>query len=100
MAPTEPVPRGAGRLANLSRHAVCEDIHRLFYGATTNMSTKEHISRDKKEEAIDKSVEDSFPASDPPATGGVTKIVPDDDHQSRGSHDDNAAPSSQPSNKS
>ncbi|MCG1055196.1 hypothetical protein KQH49_09700 [Mycetohabitans sp. B5] len=64
------------------------------------MSTKEHISREKKEEAIDKSVEDSFPASDPPATGGVTKIVPDDDDKSRGSHDDNGAPSPQPSNKS
>lgn len=63
------------------------------------MSTKEHISRDKKEEAIDKSVEDSFPASDPPATGGVTKIVPDE-HPSHGSHDDNEPPSSQPSDKS
>lgn len=43
-----------------------------------NMPTKEHISRDRKEEAIDKSIEDTFPASDPPAAGGVTKIVPDE----------------------
>ncbi|MEJ2769565.1 hypothetical protein [Mycetohabitans sp. B46] len=63
------------------------------------MSNKEHISRDKKEEAIDKSVEDTFPASDPPATGGVTKIVPDED-KSHGSHDENTDPSSQPSDKS
>jgi hypothetical protein len=63
------------------------------------MSTKEQISRDKKEEAIDKSVEDTFPASDPPATGGVTKIVPDE-QPSHGSQDDKENPSAQqPSGK-
>lgn len=46
-----------------------------------NKPTKEHITRDKPETAIDKSVEDTFPASDPPSTGtgGTTKIVPDDE---------------------
>jgi hypothetical protein len=31
---------------------------------------------DRSEKQIDKSVEDSFPASDPPATGGTTRIDP------------------------
>jgi hypothetical protein len=31
-----------------------------------------HSERD--DDQIDKSVEDTFPASDPPATGGVTRI--------------------------
>ncbi|BAN25736.1 hypothetical protein [Caballeronia insecticola] len=42
-------------------------------------STKEqrpHSERD--EEDVDKAVEDTFPASDPPATGGVTRIEPDE----------------------
>ncbi|KND54887.1 hypothetical protein BPUN_3572 [Candidatus Paraburkholderia kirkii] len=33
---------------------------------------------DRDDEDIDKAVEDTFPASDPPATGGVTRIEPDD----------------------
>jgi hypothetical protein len=44
-----------------------------------NKPLKEHTTREKREDVIDKSVEDTFPASDPPATGGVTKIVPDDE---------------------
>jgi hypothetical protein len=36
-----------------------------------------HSNRD--EEDIDKAVEDTFPASDPPSTGGVTRIEPDDE---------------------
>jgi hypothetical protein len=30
---------------------------------------------DRTENAVDKAVEDSFPASDPPANGGTTRIV-------------------------
>ncbi|WP_187631165.1 hypothetical protein [Paraburkholderia sp. UCT31] len=33
---------------------------------------------DKSEEDVDKAVEDTFPASDPPATGGTTRIESDD----------------------
>jgi hypothetical protein len=39
----------------------------------------EHPNEDRSEKQIDESVEDTFPASDPPATGGTTRIVPDDD---------------------
>lgn len=40
---------------------------------------EKHPNADKSEKQIDKQVEDSFPASDPPSTGGTTKIVPDKD---------------------
>lgn len=36
-----------------------------------------HSERD--EDDVDKAVEDSFPASDPPATGGVTRIESEDE---------------------
>ena len=38
-----------------------------------------HPERD--EEDLDKAVEDTFPASDPPATGGVTRIETDEDKE-------------------
>ncbi|HZZ11890.1 MAG TPA: hypothetical protein VFE79_14475 [Paraburkholderia sp.] len=38
---------------------------------------EKHPNANKSEKQIDKEVEDSFPASDPPSTGGTTKIVPD-----------------------
>jgi hypothetical protein len=40
---------------------------------------EKHPHADKSEKQIDQEVEDSFPASDPPSTGGTTKIVPDKD---------------------
>ncbi|WP_075643731.1 hypothetical protein [Paraburkholderia monticola] len=36
---------------------------------------------EKSEHNIDEAVEDSFPASDPPSIGGVTKISGAPDHQ-------------------
>jgi len=33
---------------------------------------------EREEEDIDHAVEDTFPASDPPATGGVTRIETDE----------------------
>ncbi|WP_144142059.1 hypothetical protein [Paraburkholderia sp. BCC1884] len=45
---------------------------------------EKHPHADKSEKQIDKQVEDSFPASDPPSTGGTTRIVPDKD---AGPHD-------------
>ncbi|MFM0054246.1 hypothetical protein [Paraburkholderia phytofirmans] len=44
---------------------------------------EKHPHSDKSEKQIDKEVEDSFPASDPPSTGGTTKIVPDNDAASK-----------------
>jgi hypothetical protein len=34
---------------------------------------------DKSEDGVDRAVEDTFPASDPPATGGTTRIKSEDD---------------------
>jgi hypothetical protein len=44
---------------------------------------EQHPHANKSEKQIDKQVEDSFPASDPPSTGGTTKIVPDKDSTSK-----------------
>ncbi|MEA3087991.1 MAG: hypothetical protein QOC89_5688 [Paraburkholderia sp.] len=44
---------------------------------------EKHPHSNKSEKQIDKEVEDSFPASDPPSTGGTTKIVPDKDAASK-----------------
>jgi hypothetical protein len=39
---------------------------------------QENPASNKSEEDIDKAVEDTFPASDPPATGGTTRIESED----------------------
>lgn len=39
---------------------------------------KQNPASDKSEEDVDKAVEDTFPASDPPATGGTTRIESED----------------------
>jgi hypothetical protein len=39
---------------------------------------QENPASDKSEEDVDKAVEDSFPASDPPSTGGTTRIESED----------------------
>ncbi|CAB3792354.1 hypothetical protein [Pararobbsia alpina] len=36
--------------------------------------TEQHPSSSKAEKNVDKAIEDTFPASDPPSIGGVTKI--------------------------
>jgi hypothetical protein len=43
---------------------------------------EQHPNADKTEKQIDNEVEDTFPASDPPSTGGTTKIVTDDEDSS------------------
>lgn len=48
------------------------------------MATKtreQNPNNEKSEDLIDESVEETFPASDPPATGGITRIETDDDEQ-------------------
>jgi hypothetical protein len=43
-------------------------------------NTKEqNPTSERDEDTVDKAVEDTFPASDPPATGGVTRIETDDE---------------------
>jgi hypothetical protein len=48
----------------------------------THMATspkEQNPKSDKSEDDVDKAVEDTFPASDPPATGGTTRIESEDD---------------------
>ena len=45
------------------------------------MATKpreQNPTNEKSEDDIDKAVDDTFPASDPPATGGTTRIESED----------------------
>ncbi len=44
-----------------------------------NEPKEQHPHSERDDEDIDRSVEDTFPASDPPSTGGVTRIETDDD---------------------
>ncbi|HZZ12660.1 MAG TPA: hypothetical protein VFE79_18400 [Paraburkholderia sp.] len=39
---------------------------------------EQHPTSERPEADVDKAVEDSFPASDPPATGGATRIESED----------------------
>jgi hypothetical protein len=39
---------------------------------------EQNPTSEKSEDVVDKTVEDSFPASDPPATGGTTRIESED----------------------
>ncbi|HEY4351133.1 MAG TPA: hypothetical protein VGN31_07890 [Paraburkholderia sp.] len=55
---------------------------------------EKHPHSERSEKKIDEAVEDTFPASDPPATGGTTRIdpSPSSDDAKRGTkHKDNAA---------
>ena len=40
---------------------------------------EQNPTSEKSEEGVDKAVEDTFPASDPPATGGTTRIESEED---------------------
>jgi hypothetical protein len=42
---------------------------------------EQHSNSDKREHNIDETVEDTFPANDPPSISGVTKINLEPDHQ-------------------
>jgi hypothetical protein len=55
---------------------------------------EKHPHSERSEKNIDKAVEDTFPASDPPATGGTTRIDPSpssDEAKDDGKNKDNAA---------
>lgn len=51
--------------------------------------TEQHAPGDQSETTIDDAVEDTFPASDPPSTGGITRIGTDNEttDQSAGESD-------------
>jgi hypothetical protein len=46
-----------------------------------NPHPEKHPISEKSEHNIDEAIEDTFPASDPPSIGGVTKITLEPDHQ-------------------
>jgi len=58
--------------------------------------TEQRAADDKSENDVDKAVEDSFPASDPPATGGVTKIGSEDENLASGEQPDSDVPGTGP----
>jgi len=58
---------------------------------------EKHPHAEKREELVETAVEDTFPASDPPATGGITRVVDKDKdkdknanaHQDKRTHNGN-----------
>ncbi|MGF6539317.1 hypothetical protein [Paraburkholderia youngii] len=56
-------------------------------------STEQRTPDDKSEADVDATVEDSFPASDPPSTGGATKIEAD---ENAGTQTDSDVPGTEP----
>lgn len=52
---------------------------------------EKHPHANKREELVEKAVEDTFPASDPPATGGITRVVDKDKDNGKGAHHDKRA---------
>jgi hypothetical protein len=47
-------------------------------GASMGNLKEQNPHSERNEEGVDKAIEDSFPASDPPSTGGVTRIETDE----------------------
>jgi hypothetical protein len=44
---------------------------------------EQHPHSERDDDDLDRAVEDTFPASDPPATGGVTRIETDEEKQEK-----------------
>ncbi|WP_232243553.1 hypothetical protein [Paraburkholderia sp. SOS3] len=67
---------------NKPRHLDSRVLYSGFYRLAASGSSapkrhdEKHPNSERSEKNIDKAVEDSFPASDPPATGGTTRIDP------------------------
>ncbi|MGY6154302.1 hypothetical protein [Paraburkholderia graminis] len=55
--------------------------------------TEQRAPDDKSEKDVDAAVEDTFPASDPPSTGGATKIGAD---ENAGTQTDSDVPGTEP----
>jgi hypothetical protein len=60
-----------------------------------NEPTEQLAADDKAEKSVDAAVEDTFPASDPPSTGGATRIEPNDE-ASGDSADQSDVPGTEP----
>jgi hypothetical protein len=72
------LPGGGGNRAAF-RHVACGisgTSKRSRSAAMAAQTVEQKRPDDRTDEEIDKAVEDTFPASDPPATGGATQIEP------------------------
>lgn len=58
----------------------------------TTQPVEQRAPDEKPEDAIDQTVEDTFPASDAPATGGATRIEDTEDDDVPGSDPDDDIP--------
>lgn len=63
--------------ANAERHLRLRWTHTSEF--TVAKLKEQRVPDDKSEKTVDDAVEDTFPASDPPSTGGVTRIGSDDE---------------------
>jgi hypothetical protein len=52
-----------------------------LYASMRIYHPEQHQNSDKSEPNVDRAVEDTFPTSDPPSIGGVTKIKPKPDRK-------------------
>jgi hypothetical protein len=68
-----------GPAAEFDRPAVDRHALQNLPKEGTDMATlkEKHPHSERKEHHVDEAVEDSFPASDPPSTGGITRLEPD-----------------------
>jgi hypothetical protein len=95
-AKQEGPPSAAIQLTNAVRRIACResaDVNSLIQdalptgrlykverkGARMGNLKEQNPHSEREEKDVDKAVEDSFPASDPPSTGGVTRIETDDE---------------------
>nr|WP_256583899.1 hypothetical protein [Burkholderia singularis] len=63
------------------------------HGASPPLKNQERARTRHSERHIDEMLEQTFPASDAPATGGITRIEPSapaDEHEDREQHDTDA----------
>jgi hypothetical protein len=60
-------------------------LYKIYRKEGANMATlkEKHPHSERKEDQVDGAVEDSFPASDPPSNGGVTRLEPDKKEQGK-----------------
>ena len=68
------------RFSGRSRNTPC--CYRITHDTTRDIhdhkAEGQKLPSDKSEDDIDNTIDDTFPASDPPATGGTTRIESED----------------------
>jgi hypothetical protein len=60
-----------------TRHGHDAPAHERRTGPSPPLKHQDRTHTRHSERHIDRQLEDTFPASDPPATGGITRIEPD-----------------------